>query len=83
MNPQEIHDATRALIDKWCERKAISLLGRLLPGYFCLNGLTDGYAHLEEAIKDVLAFCRDELPAEEKGELKRILVAVQGIVYRQ
>ena len=48
------------LIDSWCERRAVSPLRFLLPGW-PHNGLTDGFAELREALDLVRALARDEL----------------------
>ena len=71
------------LADGWCERRALLALHHFLPGYFALNGLTDGLAALETSLKDVLAFAKNEVTEEEKKEVKRILILVQAAVYRR
>jgi hypothetical protein len=73
----------KMLADGWCERRALAPLHHFLPGYFALNGLTDGFAALESALKDVLAFAKNEITPEEKKEVQRILVLVQQAVYRR
>jgi hypothetical protein len=70
----------KKLIDAWCERRALLALLHFLPGYFGLNGLTDGFGALETAMKDVLVFAKDEVTEEEKKELKRILILVQQAI---
>jgi hypothetical protein len=71
------------LADGWCDRHALRPLLHFLPGYFALNGLTDGCAALETALKDVLVFAKEEITEEEKKEAKRLLVLVQQAVYRR
>jgi hypothetical protein len=83
MTHDEFLQGLKGLSDKWCERHAIRALHHFLGGYFALNGLTDGYAALGVALKDVLAFAGTEITEEEKAELKRLLVYTQGIVYRE
>ena len=56
-----INDDLTKLADGWCEHRALRALHHFLPGYFALNGLTDGWAELENALKDVLVFAKDEL----------------------
>ncbi len=83
MTHAEFTQSLTDLADKWCERRALRALHHFLGGYFALNGLTDGYAALEVALKDVLAFASAELTAEEQMELKRLQVYTQEIVYRK
>jgi hypothetical protein len=73
----------KKLADGWCERRALKALLHFLPGYFALNGLTDGLGALETALKDVLAFAKDEITEEEKKEAKRLMILVQQAIYRQ
>lgn len=79
----DINPDLKKLADGWCERRALRALHQFLPGYFALNGLTDGWAQLETALKDVLVFAKDELTDEEHKEVKRIMILVQQIVYRR
>jgi len=79
----DINRDLKKLADAWCERRALRALHQFLPGYFALNGLTDGWAQLETALRDVLVFAKDELTEEEQKELKRIMILVQQIVYRR
>jgi len=74
------HDLKK-LADGWCERRALMPLHHFLPGYFGLNGLTDGFGLLETALKDVLVFAKDGITAEEKNEIKRLLTLVQQAIY--
>jgi hypothetical protein len=71
------------LADGWCERHALKPLLHFLPGYFALNGLTDGYAALETALKDVLVFAKEEITEDEKKEAKRLMVLVQQAIHRR
>jgi hypothetical protein len=79
----DINHDLKQLADKWCERRALRALCAFLPGYFGLNGLTDGWARLETALKDVLVFAKDDITEEEKKEAKRIMILVQQIIYRR
>jgi len=71
----------KKLADGWCERRNLMALHHFLPGYFGLNGLTDGFGLLETALKDVLVFAKDVITAEEKSEIKRLLTLVQQAIY--
>jgi hypothetical protein len=79
----DIHRDLRQLADGWCERRVLRALSQFLPGYFALNGLTDGWGELETALKDVLVFAKDEVTEDEKKEVKRIMVLVQAAIYRR
>ncbi len=79
----DIQSELKRLADSWCERCALGVLHLFLPGYFALNGLTDGWAALETALKDVLAFAKDEITEEERNELERIMIVVQSAIYRR
>ena len=81
-NEEFIHDLKK-LADGWCERRALRALHYFLPGYFSMNGLTDGFAGLETALKDVLAFAKTEVTEEEKKEVKRILILAQQAIYQR
>jgi hypothetical protein len=76
----DIHRDLRQLADGWCQRRALRALHQFLPGYFALNGLTDGWGELETALKDVLVFAKDEITEEEKQEVKRIMIAIQKAI---
>ncbi len=76
----DIHRDLRQLADGWCHRRALRALHQFLPGYFALNGLTDGWGQLETALKDVLVFAKDEITEEEKKEVKRIMIAIQKAI---
>ena len=76
----DIHRDLRQLADGWCQRRALRALHQFLPGYFALNGLTDGWGELETALKDVLVFAKDEITEEEKKEVKRIMIAIQKAI---
>ena len=78
----DIHQDLRQLADGWCERRALRALHQFLPGYFGLNGHTDGWGDLEIALKDVLVFAKDEITEEEKKEVKRIMSLIQAAIHR-
>jgi hypothetical protein len=83
MTHDEFLHTLKALADTWCERRALRPLHRFLGGYLALNGLTDGYADLEVALQDVLAFGKGDFTEEERAEIKRLLIHTRAIVYRK
>lgn len=58
-----------ALIDGWCERRALKPLRYVLP-HWPTNGLTDGVQEAWTAFRHVRAMCRDEL--QEHGEYETV-----------
>lgn len=68
------------LIDAWCDRRDLAHLALLLPAFTSNNGLTDGWADLMEALRDLRATRR--LPAAEQAEVERLLPLVERAVYR-
>lgn len=79
----DIHSDLKQLAEAWCDRRALRALHQFLPGYFALNGLTDGWAQLETAMKDVLVFAKDEITENEKQEVKRLIIVIQQAIYRR
>lgn len=67
MGNEDLLRDLRKLADGWCKRQAFGALRRFLPGYFVLNGLTDGLGHLEDA----LASTHSELTKDEREEVCR------------
>lgn len=81
MTNTDFQDDLKKLADGWCERRNLRALHCFLPGYFGLNGLTDGFGLLETALKDVLLFAKDVITEEEKKEINRLLNLVQEAIY--
>ena len=79
---EEFFAALRGLIDAWCDRRCLRELATVLPGYLALNGLTDGWAALYEALKNVRAFSRERLPAAELDLVNQLIRASEKIVCR-
>ena len=82
MSP-EYTDRLRLLAQNWCDRHTLRPLLHFLPGYFALNGLTDGYAMLGDAIRDTLALAKDEITEKERAELRSLLAEADSAVYRK
>jgi hypothetical protein len=77
---EDIHRDLKKLADGWCERRALKALHQYLPGYFALNGLTDGWHGLLDSMKDVLSFAKDEITPAEKAELKRLSIRIEQML---
>lgn len=68
------------LIDGWCERRALNALRLVLPGYHSVNGLTDGWQQLYDALRDVRAMCKDELENKEREKLNQTIVGIESLL---
>jgi hypothetical protein len=64
------------LIERWCERKALSPLRILLPAYPGKPVHTDQFYILLEGLRDVKGLCRNELSADE---LTHIISAINEL----
>jgi hypothetical protein len=65
------------LVDRWCKLRALNPLRRILPAYPLTNNLTDGWQMLYDALRDVRAFCHDELSDVEQQQIGEAIVIVQ------
>jgi hypothetical protein len=55
-----------ALIDSWCERRALRPLRYLLPAYPGVLAHTDQQFQLLDALKDVKGLCGNDLTPEDR-----------------
>lgn len=74
--PSEVFAALDSLVDGWCERRALRPLRLLLPAYPMASTLTDAWMDLHSALRDVRAFARDDLGAEEPATVEDAIFAV-------
>jgi hypothetical protein len=65
----------KALLDRWCDRREYRALHIVLGGWLSLNGLSDGLAHLRDALRSAYALCPN-LPPEERELLKTYYVQI-------
>jgi hypothetical protein len=68
------------LIGAWCDRRDLRPLAIMLPAYTSNGGLTDSWAAVMEALRDLRAYGR--LPGDEQREVERLLTLVEKAVYR-
>ncbi len=73
----------RGLIERWCDQRKLGPLYRILGGYLALNGLTDGWADLLEALKATRAIGFESLGQKDWDTLCDLIHATEGIVYRR
>jgi hypothetical protein len=71
----DVNAEIRRLVEVWCDRRELAALASLLPAWLANNGLTDGWAFLNEAIKHTYAAGRD-LPFDERNVLKKLYVTI-------
>jgi hypothetical protein len=72
-----ITDGINVLLDRWCDRREYQALHTVLGGWLALNGLTDGWASLRDALRTAYALCR-QLPTEERELLKTYYVRIDA-----
>jgi hypothetical protein len=73
----------RALIEQWCDERRLRELSTLLPGYLAMNGLTDGWAALGEALKATRAAGFDALGQSNWDRLNDLIHATERAVNRR
>jgi hypothetical protein len=79
---EEFFGVLRALIEKWCDRRCLKALYRILGGYLGFNGLTDSWGDLRTALQDVRAFARNELTPDELKDVDDLIRAVDRALNR-
>ncbi len=79
---KEISQTVNILIDDWCERRNLAALGIILRAWPLPMGLTDDWAKLLDALKDLNGVKRDALTEDEVEIVDQLIIAVEGIVYR-
>jgi hypothetical protein len=79
---QEVLSAIRGLIEKWCDRRCLKALCRILGAYLSFNGLGDGWNELRTALQDVRAFARTELTAEELKAVDDLIRAADSALHK-
>ena len=81
MGNAEFFDALKILINAWCDRRALLPLAQVLPAYTAFNGMTDGWGEMLKALKNVRAFCRDELAEPEIAAVADLIRAVEQTLH--
>ena len=75
--------ALRQLIERWCDERELSALSLLLPGYLSLNGLTDGWVNLYDALKSTRSLGHGALSESDWSLLNDLIHWTEQIVYRR
>ena len=81
MTQEEFAYAIEALIDAWCDRRALNLLREILPTYPLHSPLTDGWADLADSLKRIQVSHAQELPAGEFDVIVELLHTAEKVVY--
>jgi hypothetical protein len=79
----EFFQALRDLTHRIEKQGNVGAVQQLREGFSCLNGLTDGWALLMEAIDKTISENQDKIEASDMSELKDMLKGVKKIVYRR
>jgi hypothetical protein len=82
MTQQEFAQAIDALIDAWCDRRALILLREILPTYPLHSPLTDGWSDLADSLKRIRVLHAQRLAPGEFDVVVELLHAAEKIVYR-
>ena len=70
------------LIDGWCESRNLRALRLVLPVYPFASGLTDDWANLHTALKQVRISCRDALKPKEMDSIVALIHEVERALER-
>jgi len=82
MAPQHttVDDAIYALVEGWCDRRDLGHLRIILAAWPRTTDLTDDWAMVMEALRDLRA--SRSLPEDEQGIVERLVTEVEHAVYR-
>jgi hypothetical protein len=83
VNHDEYLVALRQMIERWCDDRKLAALSRVLPGYLSLNGLTDGWANLYDALKSARALGHEAFSHSDWDLLNDLIGWTERIVYRR
>ncbi len=80
---EEFFSAFRDLVERIEKQGHAQAAKELRDGFACLNGLTDGWVLLMEAMEQVIEANRGKIGAQEMSELRDMLRVVKKVVYRR
>jgi hypothetical protein len=80
---EEYFAVLRQMIERWCDERKLGALSLLLPGYLSLNGLTDGWVNLYDALKSTRSLGHDAFSPSDWGLLNDLIHEAEQIVYRR
>ena len=79
---QELMKHVDSLSNAWCDRRCLTALRHLLRAWPLPSLLTDSWGELGIALKNVRAFARNEITAQELVEVEQLIRDVDHIVQR-
>jgi hypothetical protein len=82
MDRTDLVETMDRLIDGWCAKRNLEALRLVLPAYPLVNGLTDEWAELNTALRQVRISCREQLDPEEMDVLVAVIHEVQKALDR-
>jgi ATP-dependent Clp protease ATP-binding subunit ClpA len=71
----------RSLVERWCDERRLGALSRILPGYLALNGLTDGWPGLYEALKSTRALGHEAFSSADWDVLNQLIRGAERVLY--
>jgi hypothetical protein len=72
----------RFLIDRWCERRELEPLRRLLNGRASINGLTDGWNEMRDELRTIRARHKALLKDDELSAVIEITHIIEGDILK-
>jgi hypothetical protein len=78
----ETNNDVAALVDAWCDRRAIGPLRVILGCYPILNNLTDDWATLANGLRTIRVQHARELDPSEMDVVVRLQQLAESVVYR-
>jgi hypothetical protein len=79
---EDLFKAIDNLVNAWCDRRCLKALRSVLQGWPLVSGLSDDWANLYEALRQVCALAKDELTKAEIDDLDTVINTVGKVVYR-
>jgi hypothetical protein len=80
---QDLIKAVAGLVDRLCEKRKLSALHTILPGYLALNGLTDGWYELLNSLKATRALGHEYFEAYDWDLLSELISAVDQMLAKR
>ena len=82
MAPPDFDYEMLALLNAWCDRRALGPLRIVLPHYPMHNGFTDEHIALSNALKTVRSQLGSTLPAQEFDKVVMLLHTLESALSR-
>ena len=80
MTDLRIDERLEALVNGWCDRRALSPLRSILAGYPRVSGLTDEWFELYAALRNVRGLGESHLTESERHEVDRLIQDVGRVL---